>query len=66
MKFKPMARLKQLFLLLKNDKKVLALTMILTSFKSIFRIGSSLIFGYVIQNIFVNITTLDPVVAQEN
>ncbi|SYV94506.1 Uncharacterised protein, partial [Mycoplasmoides gallisepticum] len=61
-----MARLKQLFLLLKNDKKVLALTMILTSFKSIFRIGSSLIFGYVIQNIFVNITTLDPVVAQEN
>lgn len=61
-----MVRLKQVFLLLKNDKKVLALTMILTSFKSIFRIGSSLIFGYVIQNIFVNITTLDPVVAQEN
>ncbi|WP_036459444.1 ABC transporter ATP-binding protein [[Mycoplasma] imitans] len=57
---------KQLFLLLKNDKKILILTMILTIFKSIFKIGSSIIFGYVIQNIFVNITTQNPVVAQEN
>ncbi|QMT98820.1 ABC transporter ATP-binding protein [Mycoplasma tullyi] len=61
-----MLRLKQLFRLLKDDRKVLALTIILTIFKSAFRIGSSLIFGYIIQNIIVNISVLDPVIAQEN
>ncbi|UTS70510.1 ABC transporter ATP-binding protein [Mycoplasma bradburyae] len=61
-----MKEVKHLFQFLKQDKRALILMMIFTTFKSLLTITGSIIFGYVIQNIFVNITLENPIVAQEN
>ncbi|QZX49449.1 ABC transporter ATP-binding protein [Mycoplasma sp. E35C] len=61
-----MKNIKHLIQFLKDDKRAIIVMMVLTTFKSLFTITGSIIFGYVIENIFVNITTENPELANKN